>query len=236
MLLKKYIPAYIYIQNRKSYIISLKSDYLFTNIDKKLLNRINFLNFILKRNKSFYKNFFYDFCYLFKKKFEKFFSSYVNLKFLDSYIEYNKKNVNFKHFNYKGKQFSLNNYTDRCLLLLKNNFFSIFMNYFFGNFTSDLYESDKKLNLNKNEIKILNILFERIFVILNKTFLKNIKTFVINNFKYIKINKFLYNHFFNISYVCFIFKINLNTVISILKIYIPINIIEQFKYSNILKI
>ncbi|WP_154061033.1 hypothetical protein [Buchnera aphidicola] len=110
------------------------------------------------------------------------------------------------------------------------------MNYFFGNYTSDLYECDKNLYLNKNEIKILNILFKRIFVILNKTFLKNIKTFVINDFKYIIINKFLYNHFVNLSYVCFVFKINLNKVISILKIYIPINVVEQFKYLNVLKI
>ncbi|VFP87880.1 Flagellar motor switch protein FliM [Buchnera aphidicola (Cinara piceae)] len=228
MLLKKYIPAYIYIKNRKSHFISLKSDFLFKFSKEKTLNRINFLNLIFKKKKFFFKIFFNDFCVLFKKEFRKFFSFYVDLDFLESYIEYNDKNMNYIYANYIGKQFCLNNYTDKCLFLLKSNFFSIFINYFFGNYTCNLYKNDKNINLNKNEINIVNILFERIFLIFNKTFLKNISTSVINNFKYITINNCLCSHFFNLSYVSFVFQINLNKVISILKIYIPINIVEKF--------
>ncbi|VFP80970.1 Flagellar motor switch protein FliM [Buchnera aphidicola (Cinara kochiana kochiana)] len=208
--------------------MSERSNFWFNKNNYKKLNHINFMNFIFKKQNSFFEKFFYDFILLFNKKFSKFFSCCITIKFLYSCIDYHDRQDKSVYIKYIGKQFFLTGYTDKCLILITKDLFLIFINCLFGNFNDNAHEYFNNNDLTINEINILDVLLQKIFFICNKTFFKNISMSIINNCKFIELNSSIYRRFVNLPYICFIYKIYLNDRVFLLKIYIPYHIVEKF--------
>ncbi|VFP78032.1 Flagellar motor switch protein FliM [Buchnera aphidicola (Cinara cuneomaculata)] len=208
--------------------MSRKFNFLYKSNNNQELNHINFMNFFLNKKKIFFRNLFSDFILLFEKKFSKFFYCNVNIQFIRSYIKYHHIYMKSLYIKYIGKQFMLRDCTDKCLILITQDLFIIFINYLFGHVNENTDEYCNYKNLTLHEIKILDLLLQKIFIICDLTFLSNISTSSINNCKYYSLNDFLFTRFIKFPYICFEFNIYIKNRINVLKIYIPNCIVEKF--------
>ncbi|WP_158348918.1 hypothetical protein [Buchnera aphidicola] len=208
-------------------MLKLQSKLFCHDSKNKKLNRINFINFYLKRKTFFFQFILHDFCLLFKKKFEEFFSCNITIDFLRCFVN-PRTDIEYLCSQYIGKQFFLKeSITDICAIIIKKNFFSFFINYLFGNRQFSIHKNNKSLT--KNEIIIAESFFEKIFKILNKTLFFDFNCSIINNFEYVKLKYFQCHCFSSDSYACLIFKVFLNRIVTNLYIYIPLNMVKNFQ-------
>ncbi|WP_154101257.1 hypothetical protein [Buchnera aphidicola] len=221
MFIEKYISTYMYMKRKKLMNSSHELKDSLKLSRKKIFNRINFINFFLKKKQSFFQDLFNDFCLSFKKKFESYFSSYISIKLLQVCVDYYYKNNCCERLQYRGKRFFFNDDITPGLLLIKNDFFFMFVQRLFGNHADNLYNRDSSKHLTLNEMNILELLFENIFFILNKTTKNVFGIFQFNREKCIELNYLVCQQFFHFSYACFIFQIHSQNKEHFLKIYIP---------------
>lgn len=225
MSLNKYFSVRMSVKKNDLLIASRSLNDLIEYKRKHKLNRIRFINFILHKKTFFFQFFFNDFCCLLKKYFEDFFSSFFSCKFFKIYIDHDIKNIRHAFSKNRGKNFFLNNYSNECLLLISNDFFSSFISVLFGNHKYCLFQNYDNKNLTTNEIKILEVFFKKIFSMCNKTFFYNMMLPIVNNGRCFDLNNFLKHYISNVSYVCLIFKICFHHAHDELKFYFPMNIL-----------
>ncbi|VFP85626.1 Flagellar motor switch protein FliM [Buchnera aphidicola (Cinara pseudotaxifoliae)] len=201
--------------------MSKQSDFVYKKSAIKILHHKNFINFVLAKQKLFFKKLFCDFCFLFQKQFNKIFYCNIDIDFCTGSVEYNSIYLNQKYLKFIGKSFFLDNYSNECLVLISRFFASMFIGNMFGNCKVHVDVQNRNLKLTKNEMYVLDGLLEKIFFIFNETFLKKISSSVINTGQYIQLDSLLSNNFIYTSYVCFTFLIYINNHKSRLKIYFP---------------
>lgn len=201
--------------------MSRQSNFVCKKSTKKILHHKNFINFVLAKQRLFFKKLFCDFCFLFQKKFNKIFYYNIDIDFYTGSVEYNSIFLNQKYLKFIGKSFFLDNYSNECLILISRFFASMFIGNIFGNCNAYVDIQNRDLKLTKNEMYVLDVLLEKIFFVFNKTFLKKIFSSVINTGQYIKLDSLWSNNCIYTSYVCFTFFIYINNHKSRLKIYFP---------------
>ncbi|VFP77619.1 hypothetical protein [Buchnera aphidicola] len=201
--------------------MSRQSKFLYKKSKMHVLRRKHFINFILKKQKLFFKELFFDFCCLLEKKFNKWFCRDVNIDFYTSSVEYNHICLHKMYLSFIGKNFFLNVNSNECLILISRVFTSMFIGNICGNYNVCVDIKSSNLKLTKNEMNILDILLEKIFFICNTTFLKKISSSIINTGKYITEDYLLSSNFVSSSYVCFTFLIYIDNHQNRLKIYFP---------------
>ncbi|WP_041749135.1 hypothetical protein [Buchnera aphidicola] len=200
-------------------------------LKKNTSKNIIFKNYILYKQNFFFKNLFNDFCFFFNKIFKKLFFFPINIQFLKSIYKYN-FNLNYLLYSkYRSRYFFLNNIKNKCILLITNDFFSIFINSIFGNVHFKKYKNYNNKKLTFNEKYILELIFKKIFIILNYTFLKNIID-INNTYKYKKLDNLFKKSVSKKKYICFVFRISLNKTYNKLKIYIPSFLINTIKEND----
>ncbi|MGI4816662.1 MAG: hypothetical protein ACRYE7_01595 [Janthinobacterium lividum] len=201
--------------------MSRQSKFLYKKSTVQTLHHKYFINFVLKKQKSFFKELFFNFCFLLKKKFNKWFYCNVNIDFYTSSVEYNHACLNKMYLQCIGKKFFLNVNSNECLILVSRVFSSMFIGNIFGNYNMRVDMKCTNLKLTKNEMNVLDVLFEKIFFICNTTFLKKISSSIINTGKYITQDYLLSSKFISSAYICFTFLIYVNNHQNRLKIYLP---------------
>uniref|UniRef100_A0A451DEX4 Flagellar motor switch protein FliM n=1 Tax=Buchnera aphidicola (Cinara pseudotsugae) TaxID=2518978 RepID=A0A451DEX4_9GAMM len=201
--------------------MSRQSKFLYKKSTVQTLHNKYFINFVLKKQKSFFKELFFNFCFLLKKKFNKWFYCNVNIDFYASSVEYNHACLNKMYLQCIGKKFFLNVNSNECLILVSRVFSSMFIGNIFGNYNMRVDMKCTNLKLTKNEMNVLDVLFEKIFFICNTTFLKKISSSIINTGKYITQDYLLSSKFISSAYICFTFLIYVNNHQNRLKIYLP---------------